>query len=316
MNRLRSHTLLLLLAAAVGLSSLVPPAAAGTPGESGFLSLRSVVGGREAAMGGAGVALSRGAAAVYWNPALTAFEDHGTELLLQHQRMWGLFDKETAAVVHRTGLGALGFFFSGFYAEDMDRYEEVNVGVPLGSFRPYQVALGFSFARRISDAFAAGAAVKLLHEEVDMYGDTGFAFDVSLAHKAEIEGLWFGVSLSNFGPDFKLITEPYPLPTALRAGLAFDPQQDIFAGKLTLAGDVIFPNDGNSKAHVGAEYRLVPALALRFGSKINYTSQGLTAGAGFRRGDITVSYAYEDALNDLGDGHRFALEMAFGPDGR
>lgn len=115
MNRIRTQTLLLILTATVCLSSFVPPVIAGTPGESGFLSLRSAVGGREAAMGGAGVALSRGAAAVYWNPALMAFEADGTDLLLQHQRMWGLFDKETASVAHRTGLGALGFFFSGFY---------------------------------------------------------------------------------------------------------------------------------------------------------------------------------------------------------
>ncbi|MBU0741017.1 PorV/PorQ family protein [bacterium] len=287
-------------------------ASAGTPGESGFLSLRTAVGAREAAMGGAGVALSRGAAAVYWNPALLVFEENGTDLLLQHQRMWGLFDKETASIAHRTDLGALGFMFSGFYAEEMERYEEVNVGVPLGTFRPYQVALGFSYARKISETFAAGAMIKLLHEEIDMYGDTGLAYDLSIAHKAIIEGLWFGASLNHFGQGLTLNSESYPLPTILRVGMAFDPAHDIFADKVTLAGDIVFPNDGNSKAHVGVEYRMVPALALRFGTKINYTSQGLTAGAGFTRGDITVSYAYQDALNDLGDGHRFALEMGFG----
>jgi len=294
------------------LLTVVAPAAAGTPGESGFLSLRTAVGAREAAMGGAGVALSRGAAAVYWNPALLAFQDEGTDLLLQHQRQWGLFDKETAAIAHRTGLGAFGFLFSGFYAEEMDRYEEVNVGVPLGTFRPYQVALGVAFARQSSEAFAAGATVKLLHEEVDMFGDTGLAYDLSIAHKAVVEGLWFGASLNHFGPDLTLNSEPYQLPTVLRVGMAYDPTQDVFAGKVTLAGDVVFPNDGNSKAHVGAEYRLVPALALRVGTKVNYTSQGLTAGAGFRRGNITVGYAYEEAKNDLGDGHRFAVEMGFG----
>jgi len=289
---------------------------AGTPGESGFLSLRTAVGAREAAMGGAGVALSRGAAAVYWNPAMMAFAENGTDLLVQHQRMWGLFDKETAIVAHRTDMGALGFMFSGLYFEDMERYEEINVGVPLGSFRPYQVALGFSYSRMIVKDFAVGAMIKLLHEEIDVFGDTGLAYDLSVAHKAIIEGLWFGASLNNLGPDLNLNNAPYPLPTVLRLGMALEPTHPLFAGKVTLAGDVIFPNDGNSKAHLGIEYRLVPALALRAGSRINYTSQGLTAGAGFTRGNITVSYAYEDALNDLGDGHRFALEMGFGTVGR
>jgi len=316
MTRSRTMNTLTALSTAFVMLLAAVTCMAGTPGESGFLSLRTAVGAREAAMGGAGVALSRGAAAVYWNPAMMAFEESGTDLLVQHQRMWGLFDKETAIVAHRTDMGALGFMFSGFYFEDMERYEEINVGVPLGSFRPYQVALGFSYSRMIVKDFAVGAMIKLLHEEIDVYGDTGFAYDLSVAHKAIIEGLWFGASLNNFGPDLNLNNAPYQLPTVLRLGMALEPTHPVFAGKVTLAGDVVFPNDGNSKAHLGVEYRLVPALALRAGSKINYTSQGLTAGAGFTRGDFTVSYAYEDALNDLGDGHRFALELAFGGAGR
>ncbi len=316
MTRSRTMNILTALTTALIMLLAAVTCTAGTPGESGFLSLRTAVGAREAAMGGAGVALSRGAAAVYWNPAMMAFAENGTDLLVQHQRMWGLFDKETAIVAHRTDMGALGFMFSGLYFEDMERYEEINVGVPLGSFRPYQVALGFSYSRMIVKDFAVGAMIKLLHEEIDVFGDTGLAYDLSVAHKAIIEGLWFGASLNNLGPDLNLNNAPYPLPTVLRLGMALEPTHPLFAGKVTLAGDVIFPNDGNSKAHLGIEYRLVPALALRAGSRINYTSQGLTAGAGFTRGNITVSYAYEDALNDLGDGHRFALEMGFGTVGR
>ena len=316
MTRSRTMNILTALTTALFMLLAAVTCTAGTPGESGFLSLRTAVGAREAAMGGAGVALSRGAAAVYWNPAMMAFAENGTDLLVQHQRMWGLFDKETAIVAHRTDMGALGFMFSGLYFEDMERYEEINVGVPLGSFRPYQVALGFSYSRMIVKDFAVGAMIKLLHEEIDVFGDTGLAYDLSVAHKAIIEGLWFGASLNNLGPDLNLNNAPYPLPTVLRLGMALEPTHPLFAGKVTLAGDVIFPNDGNSKAHLGIEYRLVPALALRAGSRINYTSQGLTAGAGFTRGNITVSYAYEDALNDLGDGHRFALEMGFGTVGR
>ncbi|MBK6897847.1 MAG: PorV/PorQ family protein [bacterium] len=291
---------------------LAGAAAAGTPGTSGFLSLRNPVGAREAAMGGAGVASADGAAAVYWNPARLAFATEGTDLLLQHQRLWGLFDKETAAVAHRTPYGTLGFIFSGLYADEIERYEEDGVGVPLGTFRPYEVALGVSYARRFGEAFAAGVGVKLLHTEIDVYGDTGLAYDLFIAHRAEIPGLWFGASLTNLGPDLNLNDAPFALPQAGRLGLAYDPQQAFFAGRLTLAADVLFPNDGNEKAHVGAEFRLVPALALRLGTRVNYESQGYTWGAGFNRGPLTLGYAFEQATNDLGDWHRFALELALG----
>ncbi len=285
---------------------------AGSPGDSGFLSLRLPVGTRETAMGGAGVGASTGAAAVYWNPARMALEEEGTDLLLQHQRLWGFFDKETALLAHRTRKGAIGFLFSGLYADEMNRYDEEGVGIPLGTFQPYQVAFGAAFAHRIGDDFAVGATVKILHEEIDAYGDTGVAYDLAVIHRAVIEGLYFGASVTNFGPDMTLDAVPYQLPTAVRVGFGYDPADPLFAGKVTLAGDIIFPNDGNEKAHAGLEYRLTPDLALRLGTRINYESLGMTAGCGFHRGRLTVGYAYEDAKNDLDPSHRIDLQIALG----
>lgn len=302
-----------LLAVLFLVSAAASVADAGTPGDAGFLSLRTSVGAREAAMGSAGVASATGASVVYWNPALQVFRAPGTEILLQHQRMWQLADKETAVVSHSGDFGAIGFLFSGLYWDEQSRYDESGVGIPLGSFRPYEVSLGASYARRLTDTLAAGLMVKLLHTEVDVYGDTGLAYDFFLAHKAVVPGLMFGASLTNLGSDLTFYEENTQLPTAARAGVSYDPQQAFFAGKLTLAGDVIFPNDGNEKAHVGLEYRLLPAFALRFGSRVNYESQGLTAGAGFVRGNVSVGYAFEESKNDLGNWHRFALELFFGP---
>jgi len=299
--------------AALVLSSL--PAVAGTPGESGFLSLRMAVGARETAMGGAGVAASTGASAVFWNPSLLAFEQAGTDLMLQHQRSFGLFDKETAVLAHRTGIGVIGFIFTGLYSDDIERYSEDNVGVSEGIFNPYQVAVGMTLSRRMNDRLAIGVGAKLLHEEIDIYGGTGLAYDLFISHKALIRGLWFGASYTNFGPDMTIDREPYPLPTALRLGLAWDPQMEWLADKLTFAGDLIFPNDGNEKAHIGMEYRLVSALSLRVGTKVNYESQGMTFGAGFRRHDLEVGYAFEDMTNDFEPAHRFSLRILFGPEG-
>ena len=300
---------------AAGLLLVAGGVVAGTPGESGFLSLRFPVGARETAMGGAGVASSDGAAAVFWNPARLAFEDDGTDLLLQHQRSYGLFDRETAALAHRTPLGSLGVIFSGFYADDIDRTTEESIGETVGTFAPQQISLGVTYGRRVGERLAVGMGVKVLHEEIDIHAGTGFAFDVFLAHKALIEGLWFGASYTNIGSDFTVDSVPYPLPSVLRLGMSWDPQIEALDGKLTLVGDVIFPNDGTEKAHVGAEYRLVPALALRIGSKVNYESQGLTFGAGFRRGTIGVGYAYEDVVQSgIDPQHRFTVEFAFGPE--
>jgi hypothetical protein len=233
------------------------------------------------------------------------------DLLLQHQRLYGLFNKETASLANGIGGGTLGVYFSGFYSDEITRYTDEQVGVPLGTFKPYDVVFGLAYARSIVKDLAAGAAVKFLHETIDVYGTDGYAMDLFLAHRAKIPGLYFGASLTNLGPQLKFVNAPFDLPTSLRLGAAYDPATPLFAGKVTFAGDVVFPNDGNAKAHVGAEYRLVPEVALRVGTRVNYESQGLTAGLGLRKGPIEVGYTFEDNRNDLDSWHKFTLDLHY-----
>jgi len=308
-----NSTKVMTLLALVALVITIPPAVrAGTPGDAGMLSLRMGLGAREAAMGETGVASSTGAAAVFWNPANNIFCEFDTRLVLQHHRYLGLFNHEAAAVAHRMGKGVLGVIFMGFYSDAMDRYGTERIGIPEGSFKPYDVSLGVSYAYPLGDRFALGMTAKFLYEKIDIYSDTGFAFDFFLTHKAMIEGLMFGLSATNLGGRMNLIDEPFDLPAAVRVGAAWTPVDSFFRERLTVAGDVVFPNDTKEKAHVGAEFRLIPEFALRVGTRINYTNQGLTAGAGFRSGVLGVDYAYEASKVDgLSDGHKFSLNMVW-----
>lgn len=288
---------------------------AGSPGEAGLLSLRIGVGAREAGMGDAGLATSTGAAAIYWNPANNVLGgDFETELVLQHQRYLGLFNQEAAVVAHRVGRGVLGFMFTGFYSDDIDRYvapDEGPTAIWQGRFRPYDVVLGLSYALPVGDAFAVGVTGKMIYEKIDIYSDMGFALDIGITHQAVIRGLVFAANVTNLGGDMQLKDDPIPLPRAFRLGAAYSPP-DFAAGKLTMAGDVIMPRDGTEKAHVGAEYRLVPEFSLRAGSRINYESQGLTAGAGFRTGVLALDYAFSQWTADgFDDGHRFTLKLTW-----
>ena len=294
------------------LASLAAPAArAANPGESGLLSLRIGVGAREAGMGEAGVASSRGAAALYWNPANNVFADFETELLLQHNRYLGLFNQQAAFVAHRVGSGVLGVSFMGLYSDEIERRGEDNTGLVEGTYKPYDVALGASYALPFGDRFGFGVNAKLVYEKIDLYSDTGFAFDFFVTHKAMIEGLTLAASVTNLGGQINLNEDPFDLPTAVRLGADWSPA-DVLGGKLSLAGDVVMPNDITEKAHVGAEYRLLPELALRAGTRINYDNQGLTAGVGFRTGRLGVDYAYgESKLEGVDDGHKFTLLLTW-----
>jgi hypothetical protein len=288
-------------------------AAAGEPGKAGMLSLRLGVGAREAAMGGAGVASTSGAAAAYWNPALATFQARGTSLMLQHHRWFDLFDHNAAALTHRAGPGVIGITFIGMYSDDIDRYGTEPVGVPQGSFSPYDISFGASYSRQLTSQFAVGVQAKVLYEKIDIYSDSGLAFDLFLAHRsAVIPGLALGASATNVGGQMKLNQEPFDLPQTFTLGVAYGPQSGILAEHLVLAGDLVLPNDGNAKAHLGAEVKLVPEFALRGGYRVNYDSQGLTAGAGFAYGVVGLDYAYEDITAEgLESGHKFSLHVDF-----
>ena len=307
------RTKLMIALAWAGALAAVPVAWAGNPGEVGMLSLRLGIGAREAAMGGAAVAASEGAAALYWNPANNALLERRTDLLLQHHSYLGLFNHEAAAVAHRAGGGVIGLMFSGLYAEELVRRGEEQVGVPEGTFRPYDVTFGLSYARALGDRFAAGLTAKFLYERIDLYSDTGLAFDLFLTHRALIEGLVFGASLTNVGGQMNLRTQPFDLPVAARLGAAWTPDAGAFRGRVTLVADVVFPNDATEeKMHFGAEYRLLSEFALRAGTRVHYENQGLTAGAGFRTGRLNVDYAFEESkVSGFDDGHKFSLGVAW-----
>lgn len=286
-------------------------ARAGNPGEAGLLSLRLPLGAREAGMGDAGVAASHGASAVFWNPANNVFHEFETTLVLQHYRYIGLFNQEAAALAHRVGDGILGLVFMGFYSDEILRRSAVP-GVYEGSFKPYDVAFGLSYAHPLGDRFALGANAKLVYERIDIYSDTGMAFDFFISHRALVEGLVFGASWTNVGGRMNLYNDPFDLPTAFRAGLAYTPGGDFLRERLTLAGDLFVPRDTNAKAQLGIEYRVVPEFTLRAGYKGNYDLYGLTAGFGVNLGNFSLDYAYQDmTIDGFSEGHKFALNMVW-----
>jgi len=309
MHGLSKMRILIILTATLAVTLGVSSVQAGNPGESGGLFLRLGVGAREAAMGEAGVASSRGASALFWNPANNVFEDFQTELVLQHNRHLGTASQEAAAVAHRMGGGVLGFVFSGLYWDTIDRRSEENVGLVEGTFKPYDVSFGLSYARPLGDRFGVGLSAKMIHSKIDLYSDTGFAFDFFVTHRAMIEGLVFAASATNLGSDMNLYVQPYALPTAYRLGAAYTPDQEGLAGRVTFAGDISFPNDTKEKGHFGVEVALLPELMLRGGTRVNYDVQGWTAGAGFKPlKNLVVDYAYQDSkVEGFDAGHKFSL---------
>ncbi len=286
------------------------PAQAGNPGEDGFLSLRMPVGARESGMWDAGVASSHGAAAIFWNPANNVFRFFDTTLMVQHYRYVGLMNQEAAALAHRVGNGVIGVIFMGLYSDEIQRRSGLPIGVDEGTYKPYDVALGVSYARPLGSRSALGMNVKLVYERIDIYSDTGIAYDFFFSHKALIEGMIIGASLTNFGKQMNLYNQPFNLPTASKVGIAYTPAAEFLGERVSLASDLFIPQDTSAKVHVGGEYRVIPEFSLRLGSKINYDLYGFTAGFGVKIQNIQLDYAYQDmVIDDFEVGHKFSLNL-------
>ncbi len=291
----------------------VSPAWAGEPGDAGFLSLRLGLGARNGAMGDTGVADSPDANALYYNPANMVLSE-GTDVTLQHVEHFGLFRQETVAVSHRLTRGAIGLIFSGFYSEALPRTTIDRVGVFQGEFQPYQTMVGLAYAHAFRN-FSLGVVGKYLYERIDAYSASGLALDIGITHRSKIAGLTMAAAVANLGDPMTLNEEPYDIPLTVRLGAAYTPQleSESMWENLTLVGEVLLPNDGNGRYHLGGEFRLNTYFALRGGYRGNYDTYGITAGAGFHKGVLSVDYAYMANQNDLLDGHRISIGFAFLP---
>jgi len=288
--------------------------ASGSPGDAGLLFLRMGMGTREAAMGGSGVAITEGGAAAYWNPSMLAFnEGPGTSLILQQQTWLNSFDYTAAGLTHHGDFGVIGLTFTGLYSEKIDRRGTDNVGMSEGTFSPYDLSFGASYSRRLGQEFSLGVQAKVVYEKIDIYSGSVVLFDLFGTWKLRhLPGMTVALSATNLGGQMTINQEPFDVPQTITLGAAWAPVSGSLADRMTLTADLGFYNDGNNKAHVGGEVKVVPEFALRIGYKVNYENQGVTAGAGFRYKALGLGYAYESISDDALDaGHRFSLELYF-----
>ncbi len=213
---------------------------------------------RASGMGNAGVALADNATAIFWNPAGLASQ-RGAELSLTHAN-WlpaltsDLFYEYLVGKYHWEGVGTLGGHIT-FLNLGEQEYRGPN-NEDLGTFRSYELAVGASYGREITERFALGTGLRLIYSNlsggVDI-GDTQTKAGVSLG--VDLAGLYtfspfelgtvpvttkLGFNLANMGPaiGYTLGDEGRndPIPTNLRFGGALSAQLDEF-NKLNFAVD-------------------------------------------------------------------------------
>jgi hypothetical protein len=306
-------------------------------GQTGLKFLDIGIGARASAMGEAFITMENDANAIFYNPAgigkmsnkfdfTTSITDWIADITLSaagfvfNAGKWGSFGLSIISPDYGTIAGTR-------VAPTEEGYEETGQ-LDVGAFET-----GLAYARQLTDKFTVGAKVKYAYEHLgsnllpvmedgEMVGSeleenkvSGLAYDFGTIFYPGFptESFRFGMTISNFSPQFKYSEETFELPLTFKIGLAID-ILDIFGEhpdrSFLVEMDVVHPRDYGQRLHFGGEYWYKDILAVRSGYKFNYDEEGLTLGLGLNMGGVKLSYAYSDfgVFNMV---NRVSLGMAF-----
>ena len=309
-------------------------------------------GARATGMGENFVSIADDATATYWNTAGLAFIKE-RQVSLMHtnwlpQLASDLFFDYATYVQPIEGLGTFGVAVTYLNLGEQSITGEDDP-TPLGTFGSNEFAIGTSFGTQLSENGALGLQLKYIRSNLapevnntTQKGDgsaNAFAFDIGYLQKnVVIEGLDFGVNLTNLGPKVTYIDKKQadPLPTNLRVGFSYEVlKQEFNRLKIGVEFDKLlvkrynviegetevtksdpfykalytsWTDDGFSTemkkviSNLGAEYLYGDMIAMRTG--FHYDEIGkvryLTFGAGLKYASLFIDAAY---ISPLEQGH-------------
>ncbi len=301
------------------------------------------VGSRAIGMGGAFVSIADDATALYWNPAGLA-NLQKNEVVLVHTEWLADINFDFAGIVIPLGdAGTLGGMVTVLSTADLP---ERTIDMPEGTgnfFSVGDLAIGLSYARKLTDRFTIGGSVKYINQRISQMSAHGIAVDLGTLFDTGLYGLRIGAALTNFGTDMRLAgkdalvlvdidpihtgnnervearldTDSWPLPLYFQAGVA----KDVISrenNRITVAIEFVHPTDNTESLNLGFEYQLWKTVSLRGGYSnllLDDSEEGLTFGGGVATrflGNVKLKldYAYAD-FGRLDNTQRFTLALEF-----
>ncbi len=288
--------------------------------------LKIGVGARANAMAESFAAVANDAYALFYNPAgISEFDKD--QVAISHSTWFvGLQHDFIGGVYHLDGQNTFGVSVISLQTDDMPVTTEYQ---PFGTgayFKYGDLAVGATYARKMTDRFSFGVTVKYIDETLADLSMHGVLVDLGTYYWTGIGSTRFAVSVSNFGGQMspsgsvQLVDgstvsgfQGFSPPTIFRIGFAFEPYQDK-QNIVTATAQLNHPADNSENLAFGAEYSYNSTVFLRGGYKVNVTEQSYSAGAGVRADMkfalVEFDYAFTP-YQRLGDVHRFSIEMSF-----
>jgi len=279
------------------------------PGSTGAQFLKLGAGARAVAMGEAFVAVSDDINGITYNPAgLSSITNH--QLSFLHTEWLQSIRYENIAYCQPALGGILGGSATVLWIDDIER-RTGDTPDPDGYAPARDVSISIAYSKVISKSFSTGINAKIIYQQLDDEYAYGGAVDLGMKYIIS-QNLSLGFALQNLGLETAFISEQYPLPLNLKAGVA-----DKILPNLILASDINYSLlDSVFQAGIGSEWALHPMFSIRGGYKYNSATfslgalSGLSVGAGFNINFLTIDYAFIP-YGELGMTNRISLIARF-----
>jgi len=289
--------------------------AAGSVGTTGYEFLRTPVGARPAALGGAFIAVPKDVCNIYYNPAgLAEISNRSlTASYLNH-----LLDFQSGFFAYGQPFEHIGVVGAGIYYIDYGKFTKADeYGNELGTFGAGSLSATLTTARLLTPQLLAGISIKWVYSKIAQYSSDAFAFDVGLIYHTSVQDLDVGAGIFNIG----WVRSPFihtkeDLPLNFRVGFA----KRLAHLPLLLSGEVYKYLNEDYNFAFGGEFTITPNLFLRFGYNSVGRAQKIDApgdkhaGFSFGIGVDWHGYQFDYSLTSsgsIGSLNRFSVSRSF-----
>jgi hypothetical protein len=313
--------------------------------QTGMKFLNVSLDARSSAFGDAVTSLETNSSAMFYNPASMAWLKRIGDVTFGSTRFIADINYYNGAVAFAPEGGSYGVFGLSFTSVDYGdflgtvRANNEQGYVDVGTFSPTAMAVGFGYAKTLSEKFSVGANVKYVRQSLgtsvvgDLVADpfqgyiSGtteenkldvFAFDFGILYRTGFKSLNIGMSVRNFAREVKYKSEGFQLPLIFQLGASFNFADIMDVDKnehsFLVSIDANHPRDYPEQIMIGVEYTFMNLLSFRGGFSAPNDERNFSAGVGLRKDiggvDLGVDYSYTPfgVFNDV---HRISLNFAY-----
>ena len=256
-----------------------------TAGQPGYEFLRTHVGARPAALGGAFVAVTGDVHSVYYNPAGLAslgesgpgnrflissakLHTSGSNQQITFSYLNHFLDFQSGFCAYARSLGKAGTIAGAFHYLDYGQFDRTDeLGNKQGTFGAGSFLMQVGYGFELSKNFSVGASVKYIRGKIAQYSSSALAADFGLLYRIPSQELNVGFAVLHSGK----VLDPYvktadPLPLSYRLGLS----KRLAHLPLLLVMEGYLYRGENAQFILGGEFTLTPYWFLR----ISYNSIG------------------------------------------